>query len=138
MYSYNLGHNILQFYNVLIQIRLTTSKAKRDIQYCKLGMRVASRVAKRRMTQDLRKKGNIRKISNLGGDIVEPNAQSPLHKTNSGNSSEKTRKSRYQTFVALSSFAGFFYFAPNILQRIVDLMTSHQFRQISSCSNSKI
>ena len=29
--SYNLGHNILEIYNDLIQIRLTTSKTKRDI-----------------------------------------------------------------------------------------------------------
>ena len=29
--SYNLGHNILELYNVLVQIQLTTSKAKRDI-----------------------------------------------------------------------------------------------------------
>ena len=28
---YNLGHNILELYNVLIQTRLTTSKTKRDI-----------------------------------------------------------------------------------------------------------
>ena len=28
--NYNLGHNILELYNVLAQIRLTTSKAKRD------------------------------------------------------------------------------------------------------------
>ena len=28
---YNLGHNILGLYNALVNIRLTTSKAKRDI-----------------------------------------------------------------------------------------------------------
>ena len=27
----NLGHNIMELYNVLVQIRLTTSKTKRDI-----------------------------------------------------------------------------------------------------------
>ena len=43
---YNLGHNILELYNVLIQTRLTTSKTKRDIYYSKLGTRVASRVTK--------------------------------------------------------------------------------------------
>ena len=46
----NLGHNILELYNVLIQTRLTTSKTKRDIKYSKLGIRVASRVAKRPKT----------------------------------------------------------------------------------------
>ena len=29
--SCNLGHNIFELYNVLIQTRLTTSKTKRDI-----------------------------------------------------------------------------------------------------------
>ena len=29
--DYNLVHNILELYNVLIQTRLTTSKTKRDI-----------------------------------------------------------------------------------------------------------
>ena len=29
--NYNLGHNIMELYNVLVQIRLTTSKTKRDI-----------------------------------------------------------------------------------------------------------
>ena len=28
---YNLGHNILELYNVLVQIQLTTSKTKRDL-----------------------------------------------------------------------------------------------------------
>ena len=28
---YNLGHNILEHYNVVVQIRLTTSKRKPDI-----------------------------------------------------------------------------------------------------------
>ena len=28
---YNLGHNIFEIYNVLVEIRLTTSKAKRGI-----------------------------------------------------------------------------------------------------------
>ena len=36
---YNLGHNILELYNDLVQIRLSTSKTKRDIlQTCKLGI----------------------------------------------------------------------------------------------------
>ena len=43
--TYSLGHNILQLCNVLVQIRLTTSKTKRDIQYCKLGVKVVSLVA---------------------------------------------------------------------------------------------
>ena len=48
--SYNLGHNILELYNVLVQIRLTTSKTRIDIQYSKLGIQVASPVAERLRT----------------------------------------------------------------------------------------
>ena len=36
-------------------------------------------------------------------------AQSPFQKLNFGNSSQKTRKSRYQTFLVLSSYTGFLY-----------------------------
>ena len=45
----------MELYNVLVQIRLTKSKTKRDIQYSKLGIGVASRVAERLKTEDLRK-----------------------------------------------------------------------------------
>ena len=40
-FSENPGHNILEPYNMLLQIRFTTSKSKLDIWYKKLGMRVA-------------------------------------------------------------------------------------------------
>ena len=46
---YNLGHNILELYNVLVKIQLTTSKMKPDIQYCKSGIRVALGVGERLM-----------------------------------------------------------------------------------------
>ena len=46
---YNLGHNILELYNVLVKIQLTTSKMKPDIQYCKFGIRVALGVGERLM-----------------------------------------------------------------------------------------
>ena len=48
--------------------------------------------------------------------------QSPFQKLNFGNSSQKTRKSRYQIFLVLSSFTEFFYFVTNILSRIVDIL----------------
>ena len=38
---------------------------------------------------------------------------------NFGNSNQKTCKSRYQTFLFLSSFTGLLYFIPNIFSRIV-------------------
>ena len=67
---YNPGHNTLKLYNILVQIRFTTSNMKLDIYYSKLGIRVSSRVAERLKTYDPRKLGNIRKISNLGRHIV--------------------------------------------------------------------
>ena len=57
--SYNLGHNILELYNILVQVRFTTSKTKLDIWYSKLSIRVASRVAEQRKkrlgSQEIRK-----------------------------------------------------------------------------------
>ena len=50
---------------------------------------------------------------------TSPSAQSPFQKLNFGNSSQKTLKSRYQTFLSLSSFPGFLYFVPVILSEIV-------------------
>ena len=49
----------------------------------------------------------------------QPSNQSLLKKLNFGSNSQKTCKSRYQTFLVLSSFTGFLYFVPNILPRIV-------------------
>ena len=51
-YSYltgflNLGHNILELYNYLIQVRFATSKMKLDIKYNKLGKEVVLLIAKR-------------------------------------------------------------------------------------------
>ena len=48
-----------------------------------------------------------------------PSARYPFQKLNFGNSSHKTRKSRYQNFLVLSSFTGFIYFIPNILSKTV-------------------
>ena len=50
---------------------------------------------------------------------VQTSAQSPFQKLNFGNSIQKTLKSRYQTFLVLSSFTGFLYFVPNFLSTIV-------------------
>ena len=94
-FSDNLGHNILELYNVLMRIRLTTSKMKRDIQYSKLGIRVASRVAERLKTLLEKSQFQVER---------QPSAQSPSQKLNFGTSSQKTRNSRYQTFLVLSSF----------------------------------
>ena len=54
-YSYltgflNLGHNILELYNYLIQVRFATSKMKLDIKYNKLGKEVVLLIAERLQT----------------------------------------------------------------------------------------
>ena len=50
---------------------------------------------------------------------AEPSAQYPFQKLNFGSSSQKTRKSKYQTLLVLSSFTEFLYFVSNILPSIV-------------------
>ena len=64
------SHNILELYSMLVRMRLTTSKRKLDIYYSKLGIRVASGFVEQLKTLDLRKLGNFRKKSNLGGHVA--------------------------------------------------------------------
>ena len=40
-FSDNPGHNILEIYGMLVQVQFAKSKTKLDIQYNKLGIRVA-------------------------------------------------------------------------------------------------
>ena len=61
-YKYSPDHNILEFYSVLVQVRLTASKTNLDIWYNKLGKRIASRVTKRLKTNHLRKYQNNLKL----------------------------------------------------------------------------
>ena len=53
-----------------MQVGFSTNEMKLDIWYYKLKMRVALRDAKRLKTYHLTKLGNIKKISNLSGDIT--------------------------------------------------------------------
>ena len=66
--TYNPDHNILELCNILVQIRFTISKRKLDIQYGKLGTRVASRVAERVRCKSLEEShsAQIRERSLLG------------------------------------------------------------------------
>ena len=57
-----------------MQVRVPTSKIKLDILYSKFGIQAASEDAELLKTKgimDLRKLGNIGKISNFGGDIPQ-------------------------------------------------------------------
>ena len=65
------GHNILKLSGVLVQFRFAAGNTKPDLQYNKLGIRFASRVAKRLKTQELKKLENIRKISIQRGDMAQ-------------------------------------------------------------------
>ena len=114
--TYNLGHDILELYNAVIQIRLTRRKTKSDIQYSKLGIHLPHE-----LPNDLRLRilGNEEIIGKSKIWVrIWPSAQSPFEKLNSGNSSQKTHKSRYQSFLVLFSLTGFLYFVSNILSRI--------------------
>ena len=68
--AHNTGHNTLTVFNNLAQFWITTSKTILDIRQNKLDTRVPSRVSERRKTLDLRKLGNIRKMSNFVGDAA--------------------------------------------------------------------
>ena len=63
---------------------------------------------------------NDLKLMILGNkEILEKISNYSSQKLNFENSSQKTRKSRYKTFLVLSNFTEFLYFLQNILSRIV-------------------
>ena len=92
----------MELYNALVQILVATSKTKLDIQCNKHGIRVTSRVAEQLKTQDLRKLGNIGKISNFGRHIAQRPVSVPEIKL--WKQQSKSTHSRYQTFLYLSNF----------------------------------
>ena len=62
---YNHGHNIFRIFDVLPNFPFTTSEMMRDCYLQTRNIRVASRVAERLKTLNLKKLGNIRKVSKL-------------------------------------------------------------------------
>ena len=83
------GHNILKLDNVLVNVRFPTSKTKPDVQYKKLRIRVALRVAEQ-LRLGSQKIGKYQK--NLRFGWRQPSTQSPFQKFY--NSSQKICKSR--------------------------------------------
>ena len=88
-----------------------------DIKYTKLGVSLASRITKLFQAQDLGKLENIRKMSNLDGDIVVSlsfrsynlsHSHNILLMTMYNNSSQKVRKSKYQIFLIGAILLDFF------------------------------
>ena len=59
----------MELCNIIAIVRFATRKTELSILYNKVGIPVASQVSERLKTEDLRKLGNIRKISNLGREI---------------------------------------------------------------------
>ena len=116
---YTPHYNIFELYNVLVQVRFTTSKTKLEIQYDKLDIRVVSRVNEQLNIEDLRKIANISKISKYAGARAECPVFAPEIKCWQQQSKKKTRKTRYQTFLAMSKFTAFPYLIPYILPGIV-------------------
>ena len=116
--SYNPGHNTLALFNNLAQIEIPTSKMILDIQYNKLGTRVASQVAERLLTLRVFRNQEILEKCQIWVE-AQPSVQSSFQKLNFDKNCPKTRKIREQNFKALTNFTGFIYFVPNILSKIV-------------------
>ena len=71
-FSDNPGHNILELFNNLIQIRVATSKVKLDIQYNKLGTQFVSQDAERLKIEFLRNQKIFEKCQiQVEGDITQ-------------------------------------------------------------------
>ena len=64
---HNLGQNICRLFHILAQFILTTNETELDYYHHRVNVRVASRVAERLKSQDLRKLGNFRKIHEMLG-----------------------------------------------------------------------
>ena len=63
----NLGQNICRLFHFLAQFLFTTSETKLDYYYQKMNGRVASRVAEKLKTYDLRKLVSFNKIPEMFG-----------------------------------------------------------------------
>ena len=70
MEGHNQFHNILRLLDVLPNFLFTTSETMGHYYLETQYVRVASQVAERLKTEDLRKLGNIRKLSKLHGMIA--------------------------------------------------------------------
>ena len=98
----------MELYNALVQILVATSKTKLHIQ-CMISREVYELLHELPNNFRLRILGNqeIFEKSQISVE-TQPSVQSPFQKLNFGNSSQKTRSSRYQTLLYLSIFTTFF------------------------------
>ena len=127
--SCNLGHNILELYSVLVQIRLTSSKMKRDIvaeSHCRTTLR-------------LRIQGN-KEIFGKSQILGRNNPLFSLPEIKLWQQQSKNTQKQISNFSFLPSFTGFLYFVTNILLRIVSankalILTPSSPHQTSSFRN---
>ena len=71
-FSDNFAHNIMELYNVSVQVWSTTNKTKRDIHYSKLGIRVASRAVEWLKTKLSLLQGEKKHIEDLAKKDIKP------------------------------------------------------------------
>ena len=71
-FSDDFAHNILELYNVSVQIWSTTNKTKCDIHYSTLGIRVTSRVVERLKTKLSLLQGEKKHIEDLAKKDIKP------------------------------------------------------------------
>ena len=71
-FSDNFAHNILELYDVSVQIWSTTKKTKHDIYYSTLGIRVTSRVVERLKTKLSLLQGEKKHIEDLAKNDNKP------------------------------------------------------------------
>ena len=81
-FSDNFAHNILELYNVSVQIWSTTNKTKRDIHYSTLGIRDTSRVVERLKTKLSLLQGEKKHIEDLAKKTINQRKQMALCITN--------------------------------------------------------
>ena len=99
---YNHFHNNLRLFDVLPNFPITTSETMCDYYLETWYIRVAARIVELLNTQDLRKLGNIRKVSTPHRMIAQYPVSMP--KSKSSQYYQNLFKNRYLTFPAVGYF----------------------------------
>ena len=115
-FSINPNQIILEFYNILVQIQFTTSNTISSIENLVY-----------MLPRELQHSLGLRILENsetLEKSQLYVETKASVHflfkKSDFGNSNQKSSKNGYQTFIFPCNIAGFMYFVPNILSRIVN------------------
>ena len=107
---HNSGHNILELYSVLAQVRFTTSKTKQNLISSAVSLLHELPTNIRLKIKKIRK---YYKNPNQGGDITQRTV--PLPEIKLQQQQQKVRINRQQNMLVLHSFTGFLYSAPKHL-----------------------